>query len=226
MNQQFDCHYDGDWQKCDKEMCHREKQCRRRTSGTESAGGFSSGFDFSRCDEGTRAAGEALKAKVKQLERQLSTRPVLDMSGAHAQQAGELDYLSEREGLSQRAKNAMRAAAEMLRSSAPSAAALTEDSEIKAALHHLAEPGEVINTEWISRLLRRQLAPSATPAKSMDDMTVQEFQGVLARANLLLQHKVLGDPSKGFTTPTCMCLSFPNACPVHRSPSDSSNNDR
>ena len=27
----FDCHYNGDWTKCDKEMCHRESICRRRS---------------------------------------------------------------------------------------------------------------------------------------------------------------------------------------------------
>lgn len=30
--EKFDCHYDGDWTKCDKEMCAREQVCRRRTS--------------------------------------------------------------------------------------------------------------------------------------------------------------------------------------------------
>lgn len=28
---EFDCYHDGDWKKCDKEMCQREQQCRRRT---------------------------------------------------------------------------------------------------------------------------------------------------------------------------------------------------
>lgn len=31
LDKPFDCLYDGDWQKCDKEMCGREKLCRRRT---------------------------------------------------------------------------------------------------------------------------------------------------------------------------------------------------
>lgn len=35
---------------------------------------------------------------------------------------------------------------------------------------------------------------------NVDDLTVQELQGLQARINLLLQHKVLGDPSKGFTS--------------------------
>ena len=40
---------------------------------------------------------------------------VPNMSEERTQQADELDYLSEREGVSQRTKNAMRAAAELLR---------------------------------------------------------------------------------------------------------------
>jgi hypothetical protein len=30
---QFDCHYDGVWNLCDKQGCHDERQCKRRTSG-------------------------------------------------------------------------------------------------------------------------------------------------------------------------------------------------
>lgn len=33
LRRDFDCNYDGDWQTCDKETCHREKQCARRTAG-------------------------------------------------------------------------------------------------------------------------------------------------------------------------------------------------
>ena len=32
LDRPFDCHYIGDWEKCDKEMCRREKTCRRRTT--------------------------------------------------------------------------------------------------------------------------------------------------------------------------------------------------
>ena len=28
---EFDCRYDGDWKRCDKEMCRREGLCRRRS---------------------------------------------------------------------------------------------------------------------------------------------------------------------------------------------------
>jgi hypothetical protein len=27
----LDCHFDGDWNRCDKEMCKREQLCRRRS---------------------------------------------------------------------------------------------------------------------------------------------------------------------------------------------------
>jgi hypothetical protein len=52
------------------------------------------------------------------------------------------------------------------------------------------------------RLLREKqdsLVPSATEERSLDDMSVQELQGLLARVNMLLQHKVCGDPSSGVT---------------------------
>jgi hypothetical protein len=35
--QPFDCHYDGVWNICDKQGCHDEEQCKRRTSGPKNA---------------------------------------------------------------------------------------------------------------------------------------------------------------------------------------------
>jgi hypothetical protein len=61
------------------------------------------------------------------------------------------------------------------------------------------EPEFFKRVERVYRAVERRMTPSATEERSLDDMSVQELQGLLARVNMLLQHKVCGDPSSGVT---------------------------
>lgn len=68
-------------------------------------------------------------------------------------------------------------------------------------------------TDLHAKMLYESAQSEKRRIPNVDDLTVQELQALQSRIYLLLQHKVLGDPSKGVTIRVCSC-GYPNAvCP-------------